>query len=162
MDQEIATPKFLSPGTAREIVSLVLGMCFDTIMEPQFKRKQCHITILVPDRDGNPHMLCEYSLNEELWEWSYRLIARSKAKQLWEDRNDGGTDIVPHLLFNGDTPYWGGVKRQGIVVACSGVQPWFDKMISGIIADMLIAMAYEAWDKSKDKKDDVCFIGESE
>ena len=56
---------------------------------------------------------------------------------------------MPHLLFTGETPYWGGVKRRGIVVTCSGVQPWFDKMVSGMIADAMVALAYDAWMNSQ-------------
>ena len=65
---------------------------------------------------------------------------------------------MPHLLFLGDTPYWGGVKREGIVVACSGVQPHFDRMIAGMVADGLIAMAYELWMTSEDKQEGASFL----
>jgi len=72
------------------------------------------------------------------------------ALQLWHGRNDDRTDRIPHLLFPGDTPCWGGVKRHGIVVTCSGFQPHFGKMFSGMVADMCIGLSYNAWDQTKD------------
>jgi hypothetical protein len=81
----------------------------------------------------------------------YDSIAKCKALQLWQGRNDDRTDIAPHLMFAGDAPYYGGVKRHGIVVTCSGVQPWFDKMISAMICEMLVGLAYNAWMVSDDK-----------
>ncbi|PIQ68706.1 MAG: hypothetical protein COV91_02745 [Candidatus Taylorbacteria bacterium CG11_big_fil_rev_8_21_14_0_20_46_11] len=91
-------------------------------------------------------------------DWRIRPYCEGKAIQLWHDRNDDRTNIMPHLLFSGDTVYWGGVKRHGIVVACSGVQPWFDKMFSGMIADMLVGIAYNAWMLSEDKRQGVDFL----
>ena len=83
---------------------------------------------------------------------------RCKAVQLWTGCNDGRAGVVPHLLFPGYTPYWGGVKRDGIVVACSGVQPWFDRMISGIVADTIIALAHDAYENDEERKSGVDFL----
>ena len=108
--------------------------------------------VLVPGIGDAPGYPCQPVLLYEQsfgtiadWEHRYGIIARSKAIQLWTGRNDGRTDNQPHLLFPGDTPYWGGVKRNGIVVACSGVQPWFDQMISGMTIDAMVALAYDAY-----------------
>ncbi|MFA6095038.1 MAG: hypothetical protein WC757_04105 [Candidatus Paceibacterota bacterium] len=161
---EINTPKFLTEVLAKKAVQTVL----DALMTPTFgllKRNACHIIILVPSRSNSfpnsstpPQILYEVSVGKEEWSADYRQIATGKARQLWEDRTDGRTDIQPHLLFCGDTRYWGGVKRDGIVVACSGVQPWFDMMISGMIADMLIGMAYDAWKNSSEHKEEAAFL----
>jgi hypothetical protein len=90
---------------------------------------------------------------------TFGTFARLKAHQLWYDRNDDRTGILPHLLFQGDTVYWGGVKRLGIVVTCSGLQQYLDKMISGMIADMLVAMAQEAWTTSAEALEGKHFVG---
>ena len=127
----------------------------------------CHIVILVPsmendwpaDSEGKPnyhpiepHLLYEHSLGEkENWPHKFDRIARSKAFQLWHGRNDGRTDCIPHLLFRGDTPWWGGVKRDGIVVSCSGFQPHFDRMFAGMIAEMCVGMAYDDWAEARSK-----------
>lgn len=105
-----------------------------------------------------PTVLYEASLNRELWTGEYDNIARCKGLQLWHDRNDDRTDVMPHLLFPGDTPFWGGVKRRGIVVSGSGIQSHFDKMICGMVADMIVAMAYDAWMTSKDREDKLAFL----
>lgn len=141
------------------------------------KRKQCHVVVVVPGTSGTiepdscpdwmeqrqvkPLVLFEKSFfggRDEL-DATFGSFARLKAHQLWYDRNDDRTGILPHLLFQGDTVYWGGVKRLGIVVTCSGIQPYIDKMISGMVADMLVAMAYEAWMTSPEVSEHRHFIG---
>ena len=160
-------PKFLTKELAEKAVRKVWEYVMDEIDSPFApKRDVGHVTVMVPvmtkrKKKGCPnaheiiaYTLCEVSFKNKSCKWTadYREIARGKALQLWQDRNDGRTDIVPHLLYQEEHPYWGGVKRDGIVVACSGVEPWFDRMISGMVADMIIAGAYHAWMKSKDKK----------
>jgi len=145
------------------------------------KRVQAHIVVLVPSTkdDGpkwsnyplytnEPHILYEISFGrgsepgEDQFEYPFDQIARCKALQLWQGRNDGRTDIQPHLLFEDETPFWGGVKRHGLVAACSGVQPWADQAVAGITLDLLVAMSYEAWMTSKDHADDeLCFLTRS-
>ena len=124
---------------------------------PSWPTYQLHAQLL---HEHSEHKSCKAGSNssDNVWPYKFDDIARCKSLQLWHDRNYGGTDIVPHLLFPGDTPFWGGVKRNGIVVATSGVQPYFDKMISGMVADMCVALAYHAWLKSDDKKNDVNFL----
>ena len=111
-----------------------------------------------PNLPLKPHVFYEHSFGKEEWTHKFDDIARCKALQLWHERNDDRTDCRPLLLFPGDTPFWGGVKRHGIVVACSGVQPWFDKMISGMVADMIDAYAYNEWMESEDRKNAVDFL----
>lgn len=173
----MVTPKFLTKELAALAVESVMKAVMDRHVNERvnlmLKRQSCHIVILVPsmkdDRQADypdwpnyhiePSCLYEYSEGrKDQWSAKYDDIARCKALQLWHDRNDDRTDIMPHLLFPGDTPFWGGVKRHGIVVTCSGVQPYFDKMISGMVADMLIGLAYHAWMMSNDKAEDVDFL----
>lgn len=173
MLEKTVTPKFLTEATARLALDIVLGAFKQTPLSTLVKRQACHIVILVPsmkdDREANfpdwpnyaitPQVLLEHSLGDRAeWSAEYDNIARCKALQLWHERNDDRTDIMPHLLFPGDTPYWGGVRRHGIVVACSGVQPYFDKMIAGMIADTLVGLAYHFWMTSEDKKNDVDWL----
>jgi len=157
MIEKYSVPKFLNVNVAIIAVSQVLKATFFDPSFPYLKRCEGHIVVLVPeitDKGVRPFVLYEHSIGEN-WPHQFDKIAMSKAFQLWEDRNDGGTDIKPHLLYTGDAPYWGGVKREGIVVACSGVQPYYDRMIAGMIADMCVALSYDAWEQSLDKKEDV-------
>ncbi len=157
------TPTFLTKEIAKKAVYYVEGIIHD--MDNVLPHLMCHIIVLVPsmkdDRDRGypdwpnyqiePYALYEYNLGDPAsWPHNFASIAKCKALQLWYGRNDDRTDCMPHLLFPGDTPFWGGVKRHGIVVTCSGFQPYLDKMFSGMVADMCIGLAYNAWIKTKD------------
>lgn len=174
-ETKLCTPKFLTLEIARLAVQSALEAVFDGYAAHtlQPKHRQLHVVVLVPgmkeDRPDYPKwpnyqiqpvVLHECTLgNVADFPYPFDDIARWKAFQLWPDRNDDRTEIIPHLLFPGDTPFWGGVKRQGIVVACSGIQPWEDKLISSVSADFMIALAYNAWMMSADKSDDeLCFL----
>lgn len=178
MSGQILTPKFLTEDVARRAVRIVVDIAINhPLMKSDFKLvgiQACHVVILVPsmfvpvDEDKyphyetRPHVLYDESFSEmekEKWEHDFGEIARCKALQLWHGRNDGRTGSVPHLLFPGDTPYWGGVKREGIVVACSGFQPYLDKMISGMIADLCIGFAcHKAAEASEDTEKELDFL----
>lgn len=169
----ILTPKFLTKETANHIVNMLMFGIFDS-MDDVLKRKQLHIVILVPsvedasaddypdwpDYPIKPAVLYEHSVGDKgSWPYPFDNIAKCKALQLWRGQNtDGNTDSVAHLLFPDDTPFWGGVKRHGLVVACSGVQPYFDQMFAGMIADALKAFGRHAWEESDDKKEGLTFI----
>lgn len=172
------TPKFLTTSLAQIAVESTLDCLYDSQLNVTLKphRAELHIVILVPGMaDGRPEFhgpswsnyyqltavsLYEYTLGDPNgFPYPFIEIARSKALQLWYDRNDDRTGIIPHLLFEGDAPFWGGVKRHGIVVACSGLKPWVDKLVSGMVADMLIAMTHAEWEASSDKTDkELCFL----
>jgi len=155
-------PKFLNTDDAgvcvRECVEFVFGKNIT-------KGKDLHVVVLVPsvkfaedypDHEVIPKVLVEVSFfgQKDEWKHDYADIARCKASQIWDGRSDG-SQIQPHLLVQSEVPFFGGVKREGIVVACSGVEPYFDRMISGMIADMLIGLARHAWETSNDKKNGV-------
>ena len=175
----LLTPKFLTKDMAEVAVYTAIETILDQPLIDQSgftqtrlnhylqpKRKQCHVVVVVPGMVDHvaedypnwpnyplqPMLLYEVSNLDgaEKLEAPFDEIARCKALQLWTDRNDDRTDCIPHLLFRGDTPYWGGVKRRGIVVTCSGVQPYIDKLISGMVADLLVAIAHAAWKASPD------------
>lgn len=172
MPQKLITPKFLTRAVAEASCTAVLRAVKENRDLFPLDGDTHHIVVLVPGmEDGRPDYpawpdyqlhpvtLFEHSRGEKSkWNFPFDDIARCKAMQLWHDRNDDRTDCVPHLLFPGDTPYWGGVKRRGIVVTCSGYQPYFDKMISGMAADMMVARAHHAWLQSDDHANDRSFL----
>lgn len=169
MSQQLLTPKYLTKEIAEQAVNLVLHavMSEGSTLRSRLKRNQLHIAVLVPamqdhlasafpdwpDYPLKPVTLYEHSVGDPTtWlRCRFDKIARSKALQWWTGRNDDHAGVIPHLLFLGDTFYWGGVKRQGIVVTCSGVQPWFDRMIAGMIADALIALAHDAYENDEER-----------
>lgn len=163
---KMITPKYLTEQLAEKaIIATLDAVLHGRTLNSMLKRYHFHIVVLVPamedaretdypdypDYPTKAYVLYEYSHGNKDWEHPYDNIARCKALQLWTDRNDGRTASIPHLLFSGDTSYWGGVKREGIVVACSGVQPWFDRMISGMVADIIIAMSQDAYENDEKK-----------
>ncbi|MEX1027292.1 MAG: hypothetical protein WD049_04695 [Candidatus Paceibacterota bacterium] len=160
MPEDIAhplRPKFLDEVVIHQIIDAIAHVVMD---EFPIKRNTLHVVVLAPQKlvEGEypncsitPYIAGERSYYPEEWTHNFKDIARSKANQLWYGQNDGGCEIQPHLLCSGDTPNWGGVKRKGIVVACSGVEPYFDRMISGMVADGCIAMARDNWETGGDK-----------
>jgi hypothetical protein len=88
----------------------------------------------------------------------YSEIANTKARMLVGGYVDSDRKPFTHLLFPGDTHYAGAVMRDGIIVAFSGVQEYFDVMISAMIAEGIIAMAQERWVTSFDSANNVPII----
>lgn len=175
MSQQLLTPKYLTKEIAKQAVDLAFEAVFGhhSPVRPRLRRDHCHVVVLVPAMDDareadypdypnyplQPVVLYEDGLGEkEKWDKEFDNIARCKALQLWTDRNDDRTSPIPHLLFPGDTPYWGGVKRRGIVVTCSGLQPYFDKLVSGLVADIIVALAHDAYENDEEVKQGVDFV----
>lgn len=167
MIEPLLIPKFLTQEVAISAVFHVTTPFFAE--NSKLVHPMCHIVVLVPSMkiagenyphnyQVEPHLLYERSFGKDAWPTKFDEIAQCKALQLWHDRNDGRTDIMSHLLFQNDTPYWGGVKRDGIVVACAGFHPWLDKMVSGMVADMCIGMAYNAWMTSEERENNIPFL----
>jgi hypothetical protein len=52
--------------------------------------------------------------------------------------------LRPHLLQSGDTTLWGSAVIDGIVVATSGAQPWYDEAFSALVALAFRAFAKES------------------
>lgn len=72
----------------------------------------------------------------------YRSFARAKARLCWRTSRDTRQvqQQAPHLLQAGDTLLWGSACRDGLIVAASGAQPWFDEAFSGIVLELLLAL----------------------
>jgi len=156
-------PKFLTEELIQAVKVLTHNIITSQMLALMPKRQACHIVVLVPEQitraeDGSELVYPDYPVRPAIlfeqsygvvepddpcddeglrWTADYADIARCKAFKLWHGMNDGRTDILPHLMYSGDCPYWGGVKRDGIVVSCSGFEPWFDRMIAGMVAEML-------------------------
>ena len=75
----------------------------------------------------------------DAWELDYERIALSKAEK--SVRTGISSAVVePHYFREGDTPYWGSVALDGIVVGCSGVEGFYDEMFSMWIAAAIKAL----------------------
>lgn len=166
-------PYFLTRSLVEE--NDVVGKALEFLFSfKAIQERHCHIVIVVPEvvQDTSepgrslahkivPYILYESSVGKEDWKYDLDKIAQSKASQLWHDFADGSLLPRPHLLFDGDTIWVGGVKREGIVVTCSGFEEYFDRMIASIIADVCIALARHEYENSTEKKNTSDLIGDS-
>lgn len=166
MDGNFVPPKYLTPELVEEAMDfayrVVLGKSKAALFteENPFSHSNCHIVVLVPALNALGGKWPNYSMRshpfeksfgepKSYWKRPYDEIAQCKAFQMWTGRSDGSS-IRPHLLFPGDTPFWGGVRREGIVVTCSGQPQHIDRLISGITADTIQALAFIAYESDPD------------
>lgn len=117
----------------------------DSLLEQYAKRKHYHIVMMNPEKKPwecsfEEAILAEFSQGEDRWEHDYKKIARSKAEQAWrEQRANIITNMLgPATMRSGDTVYWGSFEYYGMFVLCSGIESYFDMLISG-----WLAMAYQ-------------------
>jgi hypothetical protein len=96
--------------------------------------------VVVMDPDANRHttafdkaILCERSFGEPArWEADYAWYARAKARVAWREQASL-RDLLAHApqrLRDDDIRVEGAVFDQGLVVAASGAQPWYDHAIA--------------------------------
>lgn len=104
-------------------------------------RKELHIVIMDPrlkpwESTFKDAILYQESIQTEEWENPYNEFALNKAEQAWRDQqaNMVAQTAHPSSLREGDIPFYGTFVYGNIVVACSGVEQWFDMLISGWIA----------------------------
>ena len=105
-------------------------------------RKELHIVIMDPrlkpwECDFNDAILYQESIrNTDVWENPYDEFARSKAEQAWRDSQPNVVTqaMHPSSLREGDLPFYGSFVYGNVVVACSGVEQWFDMLVSGWVA----------------------------
>lgn len=73
------------------------------------------------------------------WKLDYERMALSKAEKSVRT-GLSSVNIEAHYFREGDTPYWGSVVLDDIVVACSGVEAHYDEMFSMWIASAIKAL----------------------
>ena len=125
---------------AREAVALVKPS-IDQLFK-RTNRKELHIVIMDPrlkpwESNFDEAILYQESTkNTDPWEIPFDELARKKAEQAWRERQ---ANVVlqtshPSTLREGDIPFYGSFVYGNVVVACSGVEQWFDMLVSGWIA----------------------------
>lgn len=101
--------------------------------------------LLTPDRCSfEEAILHEHAVGDrEKWDADYGAFARAKARVAWNTGMDGHLvqELRPHMLRAGDTVLWGSVVVDGIVVAVSGANAWYDEAFAGTVAMCLRALA---------------------
>lgn len=124
---------------AQQAVELVKPS-IETLFE-RTNRRELHIVIMDPrikpwEADFADAILYQESIRTAEWEHPFDDFARNKAEQAWRDSQ---ANIVaqtqhPSSLREGDLPFYGSFVYGNIVVASSGVEQWFDMLVSGWIA----------------------------
>ncbi len=85
----------------------------------------------------------------------FKVYALAKARRGWETGKTGEEirSLAPHLLDDDDTKYTGDAQHLGLVVAASGIQAYYDELVSWWLIHTIIALCKEAtaqWDTSED------------
>jgi hypothetical protein len=89
-------------------------------------------------------ILYEHAVGDRAkWDADYAGFARAKALVAWRNGMDGHMvqELRPHLLCERDTVLWGSVVVDGITVAVSGANAWYDEAFAGTVAMFLRALA---------------------
>ncbi|WP_435236615.1 hypothetical protein ACR30L_03270 [Psychromonas sp. PT13] len=98
------------------------------VMDPTIKPWEAKFedAILVEDTTGTPAE----------WTAPFDELARKKAQQAWRDgvANINHQTQHPASLREGDILYFGSFVYGNIVVGCSGVEPYYDMLISSWVA----------------------------
>lgn len=140
----------LTPSLVREAYAVVVPQIV-TILKERAKRE--HLAIVVtatdaimerdPDKSFKDDCYLVTNLGDKAdWEHDYEAVALSKAEK--SVRTGKATaELEPHYLVDNDTVYWGSVVIDDIVVACSGVEAYYDEMFSGWIATAVKALCKE-------------------
>lgn len=105
-------------------------------------RKELHIVVMDPtikpwEAKFEDSILVEHTIGTPAeWTAPFDELARKKAQQAWRDgmANINHQTIHPSALREGDILYFGSFVYGNIVVGCSGVEPYFDMLISSWVA----------------------------
>lgn len=135
----------------------ILKPSIQKLLIEKAKRKDMHIVVMHPgikpwETSFEEAILVEFSLTDkDKWENPYDVLARAKAKQAWRDGKDNVHKhlIAPATLNNGEVAFYGSFVHEGVVVAASGVEGWFDVLISGWMAVAIQQLAQEWYQKFK-------------
>ncbi|MFY0477256.1 hypothetical protein [Achromobacter marplatensis] len=106
-----------------------------------------HVVIMNPlakpgDCDFANAILYEESIGDPAdWDADYGAFARGKARLSWRTGLSSHEVLAlkPHLLHAKDLPVWGSVCIDGIVVAVSGANPWYDEAFAAAVASLFKA-----------------------
>jgi len=107
--------------------------------------------IVIMDPLRSPHnasfeeaILYEHAVGDRSkWDADYAGFARAKARVAWRTGMDSHLvqELRPYMLQPGDTVLWGSAIVDGITVAVSGANPWYDEAFAGTVAMCLRAIA---------------------
>jgi len=141
---------FIDRAAAEKAIALAMPM-----IEQAMQRKEVgesgflYIVVMDPlltpaNSSFEEAILHEHAVGDrDKWDADYGAFARAKARVAWRTGMDGHLvqELRPHMLTARDTVLWGSVVVDGIVVAVSGANPWYDEAFAGTVAMCLKAIA---------------------
>ena len=152
----------------RKMPEQVYALCkpsIDELLDRYAKRKHYHIVVMDPQKKPwecpfDEAILAEFSQGMERWEHDYKKIARSKAEQAWREQcaNVVTQTLAPATMRPGDTVFYGSFVYYGMVVACSGIEAYFDMLISSWYALAYQQLAQHYLTKHKAAYPDEVFL----
>jgi hypothetical protein len=163
MSQKVVTPMFLTKEIAETAVEGAVRAFFIREKKKHRSKKKtrkhmpfgrnCYVAIYVLSYPTGENGRADYTQPAQYsflygkafgcrdkWKHDFEDIARCKAVK--GERSD-----QPHLLFPGETIYWGNVEMDGIRIGCSGFASEDDKKISRGTGRRLIRLAKAKHDK---------------
>jgi len=144
--------RLLTEDMVKQAIPIVEAAYNEMQQRDMLKRPHLFMVVLDPTKPYFPNAVFDRIIlyeraftSSDGWEDPYDQFARQKAKASW--RTGLPTRVIrecaPHLLKEGNTVHGGSVVHDGLVVACSGVQPWFDEAIAGIASAVIRGIANE-------------------
>lgn len=142
----------LTPERVEKAMKMIRGTFVGLMDSRQVKRRALHIVVLDPTALFSSGLtfeaviLLEHSFFKEQWEEPFNEFARAKAKLSWRTGLDSHAvqQRCPHLYGSGDIKYGGSVVRDGLIVAASGVEWYFDQMFAEWVASACKAQCIKA------------------
>lgn len=135
----------------------LLKPSIEELLKKKAKRIDMHIVVMNPtlkpwESPFEEAILSEFSTTDKSgWENPYDELARAKALQAWRD---GRSNVHKHLLApatlkKGDVAFYGSFEHEGVIVAASGVEGWFDVLVSGWMAIAIQQLAQDSYQNFK-------------
>ncbi len=120
-------------------------------------RPVLHIVVMDPrlkpwESDFEQAILHEKSFGDlNKWDIPFAQMARKKAHQAWRSNQPNLVNQTLHTssLREGDLLFYGSFVHGDIVVACSGVEQWYDMLISGWIAIAIEQLCMSEYQNNK-------------
>ncbi len=146
----IAGSYFADAAAARQALEMALPMIETAMLDKQVCGSGfLYLVVMDPaigpgDASFDRAVLLEHAIGDRSqWDADYAAFAREKARLGWQRGNDCHRlqSSYPHFLREGDSLLWGSVWLDGIVVAASGAEPWYDEAFALCVAANLRAIA---------------------
>ena len=127
--------KILDQKMAEKAINLAVPS-IELALQQVAKRVAMHVIVGTRELDGSGwNELATRSFGNE-WEIEFDIIAQGKFNISGRTGLDSRMVqlTMPELIDPEDVLYWGSVVRGTIVVACSGVEAYFDEAIANMVA----------------------------